>query len=120
MPYSNTVPGVLTVATISDLPAGTYMVTGSETATLRSSASLPPPVSGGFVACVLTPGSAESMQQFDVVGDDVTVDALVANVVVTDAVTVDEGGSITLACRGQSPISSNGAIMTAIPVDALN
>ena len=113
--YTNTPLGTatLTVATLSGLPAGTYMVTASE------SAILPPSLTGGSVGCTLNPGASIGAQGVSVTGS-ASVFGQWANVVIPDALTIQAGDSITMTCEGPIGTTSAIAVITAIAVDALN
>jgi hypothetical protein len=113
--YTNTPLGSadLTVVTMSDLPTGTYMVTASETAILPSSQR------GGVVTCSLLPSSIIGGQGVELPGDG-SVSFEKADVVITDAVAIQAGDSITMTCNGPAGTTSYNAVITAITVDSLN
>jgi hypothetical protein len=119
--YTNTPLGDanLTVATLSGLPAGTYMVTASETAILPSSSNIVSPEPSGVVGCTLEPGGSTGAQGVSVTGV-VSVSNQWANVVIPDALTIQAGDSITMTCGGPIGTTSDNAVITAIAVDALN
>lgn len=91
------------VASLTEVPAGTYAVTASEFA-----------FSGleGFVACTLSPGGAQSRQDFNPPLPQYTT------VVVTDVVTLQNTSDIGLTCNGPATTSSISAVITAIQVQS--
>jgi hypothetical protein len=109
----------LTVATLSGLPAGTYMVTASETASLPVTTDAQFPEPGAVITCTLSPGGGHSMQGMEIEGA-AGVYANEQNVVVPDAVTIATGEDITYDCTGPAGTSSDNAVITAIAVDVVN
>jgi hypothetical protein len=96
----------LQVASLTDLPGGDYMVTASETAVIEGLSD-----AGGVVSCALNPDG-------DVSGQTTTG---TANIVVTDAVSVADGGTIALTCDGPPfALSSANAAITAVRVDTIS
>jgi hypothetical protein len=109
----------LTVAELTGLPAGTYMVTATETASLPVTTAPQFPVSGGELSCSLSPGGAHSKQGVVVEGAAaVYTDDL--SLTIPDAVTITEGESISMTCSAPPGTSSDNATITAIAVDAVN
>lgn len=109
----------LTVAELTGLPAGTYMVTATETATLPVTTNSQNLLPGGVLSCSLAPGGGHSRQGVAVEGiAGVTADDL--SVTIPDAVTITEGQSITMTCSAPAGTSSDNAVITAIAVDAVN
>jgi hypothetical protein len=94
------------VATLSDVPAGNYLVTASESAVNGGSSD-----AQGVVSCVLGPSGGVSNQ---------TIMGTV-NIVVTDMVTLADTRAITLTCDGPPiAISSISAVITAVQLDAVS
>lgn len=109
----------VTVAELTGLPAGSYVVTATENATLPVTTDFQFPVPGGQIACELSPGGANSRQGVAVEGvAGVTMDNL--SVTVPDVVTITEGQSISMTCQGPIGTNSDSAIITATAVDAVN
>jgi hypothetical protein len=119
--YTNTPlgEGHLTVATLSGLPAGTYMVTASETAILPTSSNINSPEPGGVIGCVLDPSGGSGAQGVSLTGV-VSVSNQWANVVIPGVLTIQAGDSITMNCAGPIGTTSDYAVITAIAVDAVN
>ena len=99
----------LMVAGLTDLPAGSYVITAEETTSFPSGGN------GGEVTCTLTPGGAHGIE--GVVATAVTEQR--ANVVVNDAVTLGDVGAISFSCSGPAGLASDSAVLTAIRVDTL-
>jgi len=109
----------LTVATLSGLPAGSYMVTAFETAILLSSSDINSPQPGGVVVCKLAPNGSVGAQGVGVTGV-VSASEEQWDVVIPDVLTIQAGDSITMDCQGPIGTTSYNAVITAIAVDALN
>jgi hypothetical protein len=103
----------LVVAELRGLPAGSYLVTAQETTRLPGSSY------GGDVTCTLTPGGAHAIEGVGFIGVG-QFSSQSANLVVTDGVTVAEGGVIKYACNGPASLSSDNAVITATRVDTLS
>lgn len=109
----------LVVAQLTDLPAGSYVVTAEETTSFPSGIVGGGGQANGVVNCGLTPGSAHGSQGVQVGGLGAT-SAQSANVTLTDGVTLASAGDIQFKCSGPLGLSSSGAVLTAIPVNTLH
>lgn len=98
------------VASLVNVPARNYAVTASETASVPA---------GGVVTCARSPSGAQSSHGVSV-ERIVTGGSRQSSLVVTDVVTLQNDGDVSLTGDGPPGTSSNNAIITSVQVQPAN